>query len=120
MPGYLPASICFFNSLPLGPPAISTNVGTQSRDEKISLKTVPGLMCPGQRITQGARMPPSQVLSLKPLKGVVLAPDRAPVPFEAIGSGMADALDDYFCVLVRRLQCRAGTAARVSVGLQEL
>src|SRR6476469_6408477 len=28
-------------------------------------------MCPGQRITIGARMPPSQVLSLPPLKGVV-------------------------------------------------
>ena len=47
MPGYLPALICLFSSLPFGPPAISTNVGTQSRDAKISLKIVPGLMMPG-------------------------------------------------------------------------
>src|SRR5262245_65342154 len=37
----------------------------------MSLKIVPGLMTPGHRITQGARMPPSQVLSFPPLKGVV-------------------------------------------------
>ena len=55
MPGYLPASICFFRSLPLGPPAISTNVGNQSRAAKISFLIGPGLMCPGQRMTQGQR-----------------------------------------------------------------
>src|SRR6187401_2372661 len=71
MPGYCPASIRFFNSLPLGPPAMSTRVGNQSRDANISFLTVPGLMTPGQRITIGARMPPSQVVSLPPLKGVV-------------------------------------------------
>ena len=37
----------------------------------MSFLTVPGLMMPGQRTTIGARMPPSQVLSLPPLKGVV-------------------------------------------------
>ena len=31
MPGYWPASICFFSPSPLGPPAMSTNVGSQSR-----------------------------------------------------------------------------------------
>src|SRR5215471_7384381 len=70
MPGYWPASICFLSPSPLGPPAISTRVGSQSRDANISFLIVPGLMTPGQRITIGARMPPSQVLSLPPLNGV--------------------------------------------------
>src|SRR5215475_4697098 len=71
MPGYWPASICFFSPSPFGPPAMSTNVGSQSREAKMSFLTVPGLMTPGQRITIGARMPPSQVVSLPPLNGVV-------------------------------------------------
>src|SRR5215471_3752212 len=71
MPGYWPASICFFSPSPFGPPAMLTNVGTQSREAKMSFLTVPGLMTPGQRITIGARMPPSQVVSLPPLNGVV-------------------------------------------------
>ena len=50
---------------------MSTSVGSQSRDANISFLTVPGLMTPGQRMTTGARMPPSQVVSLPPLKGVV-------------------------------------------------
>src|SRR5512133_2645027 len=70
MPLYLPAMICLFSSSPLGPPAISTNVGNQSNEENISLKMVPGLMTPGQRMTQGARMPPSQVDSFPALNGV--------------------------------------------------
>src|SRR4030095_5569306 len=69
MPGYCPASICCFNPSPLGPPAISTRVGSQSREANISFLTVPGLMTPGHRITIGARMPPSQVLNLPPLNG---------------------------------------------------
>src|SRR5258707_15713117 len=69
MPLYLPAIICLFSSSPFGPPAISTNVGTQSSEENISLKIVPGLTTPGQRMTHGARMPPSQVLSFPALKG---------------------------------------------------
>src|SRR5215203_6288494 len=71
MPGYSPPSIRCFSASPLGPPAISTSVGSQSSAANISFLTVPGLMTPGQRITIGARMPPSQVLSLPPLKGVV-------------------------------------------------
>src|SRR5262244_2791523 len=71
MPGYWPASICFFSPSPLGPPAMFTNVGSQSREANISFLTVPGLITPGQRISIGARMPPSQVVSLPPLKGVV-------------------------------------------------
>src|SRR5262249_12798593 len=71
MPGYWPAPICFFSPSPLGPPAMLTNVGSQSRDANISFLTVPGLITPGQRITIGARMPPSQVVSFPPLKGVV-------------------------------------------------
>ena len=71
MPGYVPASICFFSPSPLGPPAISTNVGSQSSDAKISVLIVPGLMCPGQRMTAGARMPPSHVVIFEPLNGVV-------------------------------------------------
>ena len=43
---------------------MSTNVGTQSSEAKISVLTVPGSMCPGQRTTIGARMPPSQVVQL--------------------------------------------------------
>src|SRR5437762_12997964 len=54
MPLYLPAMICLFSSSPFGPPAISTNVGTQSNEENISLKMVPGLTTPGQRMTHGA------------------------------------------------------------------
>src|SRR5689334_19136900 len=63
--------ISLFSSSPLGPPAISTNVGTQSSEENISLKTVPGLTTPGQRMTHGARMPPSHVVSFPALNGVV-------------------------------------------------
>ena len=37
----------------------------------MSFLTVPGSMWPGQRTTSGARMPPSQVVSLPPLNGVV-------------------------------------------------
>src|ERR1700722_1087187 len=47
MPGYWPASICFFSPPPLGPPAMLTNVGTQSRDANISFLIVPGLITPG-------------------------------------------------------------------------
>src|SRR5213592_1268396 len=71
MPGYWPASIRFFSASPFGPPAMLTSVGTQSSAANISFLTVPGLMTPGQRITIGARMPPSQVVSFPPLKGVV-------------------------------------------------
>src|SRR5712691_9187807 len=71
IPGYFPASICFLRPSPLGPPAISTSVGSQSSEATISVKTVPGLMCPGQRMTIGARMPPSHVFIFEPLNGVV-------------------------------------------------
>ena len=60
---------------------MSTNVGSQSRAENISFLIVPGLMCPGQRTTSGARMPPSQVVSLPPLNGVV--PPSGNVMFSA-------------------------------------
>src|SRR6476661_7769333 len=63
--------IRLFSASPLSPPAISTSVGSQSSDAKMSSLTVPGLMTPGQRMTAGARMPPSQVVSLPPLNGVV-------------------------------------------------
>src|SRR4029079_12126677 len=45
-------------------------VGSQSSDAKMSSLIVPGLMTPGQRMTNGTRMPPSQVVSLLALKGV--------------------------------------------------
>src|SRR6516165_789482 len=48
-----------------------TNVGSQSREANIWLLTVPGLITPGQRISIGARMPPSHVVNFPPLKGVV-------------------------------------------------
>src|SRR4029450_5517719 len=53
MPGYWPASICFLSPSPLGPPAMSTKVGTQSRAANSWLYTVSGLMWPGQRMTAG-------------------------------------------------------------------
>src|SRR5215471_15761943 len=71
MPGYWPASICFFSPSPFGPPAMLTKVGSQSREAKMSFLMVPGLMTPGQRTTSGARMPPSHVFIFEPLKGVV-------------------------------------------------
>src|SRR6516162_6759481 len=63
--------IRLFSSSPLSPPAMSTSVGSQSSDAKMSFFTVPGLMTPGQRMTAGARMPPSQVVIFEPLNGVV-------------------------------------------------
>ena len=45
MPGYCPASICFFSPSPLGPPAMSTSVGSQSSAANSWFLTVPGLMC---------------------------------------------------------------------------
>src|SRR5882672_7754528 len=60
---------------------MSTSVGNQSRAENIWFLIVPGLMWPGQRTTNGARMPPSQVVSLPPLKGVV--PPSGKVMFSA-------------------------------------
>src|SRR3954447_7528441 len=60
-----------FSASPLSPPAMLARVGSQSSAENISFLTVPGLMTPGQRTTSGARIPPSQVLSLPPLNGVV-------------------------------------------------
>ena len=62
--------IRLFSASPLSPPAMSTSVGSQSSDAKMSFLTVPGLMTPGQRMTAGARMPPSQVFIFEPLNGV--------------------------------------------------
>src|SRR4029453_2964097 len=69
MPGYLPSWICCFNPSPLGPPAMSTSVGTQARAANNWLCTVPGLMTPGQRMTIGARRPPSRASPFCPLNG---------------------------------------------------
>src|SRR5215471_6907825 len=49
---------------------MSTNVGTQSSKANIWFFTVPGLICPGQRTTCGARKPPSQASPFWPLNGV--------------------------------------------------
>src|SRR5262252_8970885 len=49
---------------------MSTNVGSQSSKANIWLFTVPGLICPGQRTTCGARKPPSQAWPFWPLNGV--------------------------------------------------
>ena len=46
MPLYLPAIISLLSSSPLGPPAISVNVGTQSSEENISLQDGAGLTTP--------------------------------------------------------------------------
>ncbi len=58
----------FFSASPLAPPAMLTNAGSQSSDAKMSFLMVLGLMTPGQRTSAGARMPPSQVLSLRALE----------------------------------------------------
>src|SRR5215203_5054361 len=63
--------IRLFRASPLSPPAMLTSVGIQSSAAKMSFLTVPGRMTPGQRTRSGARMPPSQVLNLPPLNGVV-------------------------------------------------
>ena len=63
--------IRLFSASPLAPPAMLTSVGSQSSDAKMSFLTVPGLMTPGQRMTHGARMPPSQVFIFEPLNGVM-------------------------------------------------
>src|SRR3954464_1261880 len=63
--------IRLFRASPLSPPAMLTSVGIQSSAAKMSFLIVPGRMTPGQRTRSGARMPPSQVLSLPPLNGVV-------------------------------------------------
>jgi hypothetical protein len=52
----------------------SNTVMRRRSSGNISFLTVPGLMTPGQRTTSGARMPPSQVVSFPPLKGVVPPP----------------------------------------------
>src|SRR5215472_2083145 len=49
---------------------MSTNVGTQSSKANIWFFTVPGLICPCQRTTCGARKPPSQAWPFWPLNGV--------------------------------------------------
>ena len=38
---------------------------------QMSLMIVPGSIMPGQRITHGARKPPSQLVAFSPLNGVV-------------------------------------------------
>src|SRR6187551_364927 len=63
--------IRLFSASPLSPTAMLASVGSQSSAAKISFFTVPGRMTPGQRTSSGARMPPSQVVSLPPLNGVV-------------------------------------------------
>src|SRR6187200_3552616 len=63
--------IRLFRASPLSPPAMLTSVGIQSSAAKMSFLTVPGRITPGQRTRSGARIPPSQVLSLPPLNGVV-------------------------------------------------
>ena len=44
-----------------GTPAAASNVGSQSRFETISLHSLPGLVTPGQRTSQGTRNAPSQL-----------------------------------------------------------
>src|SRR5262245_33742128 len=71
MPGYCPASSCCLSPSPLGPPAISTKVGSQSSAANSWFFTVPGRITPGQRMTIGARYPPSQASPFWPLNGVI-------------------------------------------------
>src|SRR5688500_14417974 len=53
-----------------GSPAAASSVGSTSVCENISLDTVPALITPGQRIAQGTRQPPSQLVSFSPRNGV--------------------------------------------------
>src|SRR6201982_4060508 len=52
-------------------PAAAIKVGNQSRPEKSPFSTVPGLICPGQRIMAGTRKPPSPTVPLVFLNGVM-------------------------------------------------
>src|SRR6516165_9069843 len=65
MPGYSPASIRFFSPSPGGPPAMSTNVGSQSRAANSWFLTVPGLMWPGQRGRTVTAFPGFSLLALE-------------------------------------------------------
>src|SRR5215208_5819674 len=77
-----------FRALPLGPPAISTNVGNQSSDAKMSVFNVPGLMTLGQRMTSGTRMPPSggELVGLEGCNAAVR---------EGLGLGAVIGCEDY-------------------------
>src|SRR5215471_10733048 len=52
-------------------PAAASSVGRKSSWAKRSLKTLPGLIVPGQRMTHGTRQPPSQLVSFSLRNGVV-------------------------------------------------
>ena len=54
-----------------GLPAASASVGNQSSPEKIPFSTVPSLILPGQRIMHGTRKPPSKLVPLVALNGVI-------------------------------------------------
>src|SRR3974390_2346951 len=54
-----------------GCPAAAVSVGNQSSPEKIPFSTEPGLMWPGQRIMAGTRKPPSKLVPLVALNGVM-------------------------------------------------
>src|SRR4051794_27852255 len=58
------------------------SVGTQSSAANIWFFTAPGRITPGHLITSGARIPPSQVVSLPPLNGVT--PPSGKVNFSAV------------------------------------
>src|SRR6476620_7173854 len=62
---------CLSFSTTSGSPAAAASVGSMSVWEKTSLETVPALLTPGQRIAQGTRQPPSQLVSFSPRNGVV-------------------------------------------------
>src|SRR5215831_7472136 len=54
-----------------GFPAAATSVGNQSSPEKMPFSTDPALTCPGQRMMAGTRKPPSKLVPLVPLNGVI-------------------------------------------------
>ena len=54
-----------------GLPAAASNVGNMSMWETMPFSTESGLIFPGQRMKQGTRQPPSQLVSFWPRNGVV-------------------------------------------------
>src|SRR5262245_58740835 len=72
-----------------GLPAAAMSVGNQSRPEKIPFSTVPGLICPGQRIMAGTRKPPSPTVPLVFLNDV-MPPSRPREHLRAVIRGEDD------------------------------
>ena len=89
---------------------MSTSVGSQSSAANISFFTVPGLMCPGQRTTIGARKPPSQASPFWPLNGVMPPSGKA----DRLGAVVGGEDDDGVVELAHVLELRRARTPMLS------